>query len=430
MTTIDTNAASTAGASVASRTSKDVGLPFLVGFALANLGFYVAVMTPIAMTLAIRISALDPAGKGASLGAILGVGALFALFANPIFGHLSDRTRSRFGRRKPWLVGGVVVGSACQVIIAYTSDLWVIGAAWCVAQVAYNALLAALFAVVPDQVPEHQRGVVSALSGMSVYIALLIGSAVISFTGTTSNAIFLVPMAVCLLFVLAFVFLFKDRPTHEDAASATGGVVELASSFWVNPVRHPDFGYAWLSRFLVFLGFAVLTSYQVYYLTDHLGVAQADIGRIMFVSALITTAAVVAASFLSGLLSDRAGRRKPFVMMAALAYALGIAIIIFADGLIVFYAGIAVSSIGFGVYLAVDQALVVDILPDRETHAAKNLGVFNIASVVPQSIAPAIAPLLLAVGSATGQNYGLLYTVAAASAFLGAIAIIPVRGAR
>jgi MFS family permease len=183
-------------------------------------------------------------------------------------------------------------------------------------------------------------------------------------------------------------------------------------------------------RFLVFLGFAVLTSYQVYYLTDHLGVAQASIGQTMFVSALITTAAVAAASFLSGLLSDRTGRRKPFVLTAALAYALGIAIIIFADGLMVFYVGIAVSSIGFGVYLAVDQALVVDILPDRETHAAKNLGVFNIASVVPQSIAPAIAPSLLAIGSATGQNYGLLYAVAAASAFLGAIAIVPVRGAR
>ncbi|MGL3608047.1 MFS transporter [Rhizobium sp. G187] len=382
------------------------------------------------MTLAIRIGALDPAGKEASLGAILGVGALFALFANPIFGHLSDRTRSRFGRRKPWLVGGVVIGSVCQVVIAYASDLWIIGIAWCVAQVAYNALLAALFAVVPDQVPEHQRGVVSALSGMSVYIALLIGSAVISLTGTASNAMFLVPAAVCLLAVLAFGFLFKDRPTHEDAASAGGGFVELASSFWVNPLRHPDFGYAWLSRFLVFLGFAVLTSYQVYYLTDHLDIAETEIGRTMFVSALITTAAVVLASLLSGLLSDRAGRRKPFVMMAAVAYALGIAIIIFANGLMVFYAGIAVSSIGFGVYLAVDQALVVDILPDRETHAAKNLGVFNIASVVPQSIAPAIAPSLLAIGSATGQNYSLLYAVAAASAFLGAIAIVPVRGAR
>jgi MFS family permease len=430
MTSFDTNTASTAATIVPKGTSADVGFPFLAGFALANLGFYVAVMTPIAMTLAIRISALDPTGKGASLGAILGVGALFALFANPIFGHLSDRTRSRFGRRKPWLVGGVVVGSACQLIIAFATDLWVIGVAWCLAQIAYNALLAALFAVVPDQVPEHQRGLVSALSGMSVHVALLIGSAVVSLIGTTSNAMFVVPTIVCLVAILVFVGLFKDRPTHEEATPVNGGAVDLASSFWVNPVRYPDFGYTWLSRFLVFLGFAVLTSYQVYYLTDHLDVPEADIGRTMFVSALITTAAVAAASFLSGVLSDRAGRRKPFVMMAALAYALGIAIIIFADGLIMFYAGIAVSSIGFGVYLAVDQALVVDILPDRDTHAAKNLGVFNIASVVPQSIAPAIAPSLLAIGSATGQNYSMLYAVAAASAFLGAVAIIPVRGAR
>jgi MFS family permease len=430
MTSFDTNTATNAAVIGPEGTSEDVGFPFLAGFALANIGFYVAVMTPIAMTLAIRISALDPTGKGASLGAILGVGALFALFSNPIFGHLSDRTRSRFGRRKPWLLGGAVVGSACQLIIAVATDLWVIGIAWCLAQIAYNALLAALFAVVPDQVPEHQRGLVSALSGMSVHVALLIGSAVVSLTGTTSNAMFLIPTVVCLVAILAFVRLFKDRPTHDEAPPVNGGAIELASSFWVNPVRYPDFGYAWLSRFLVFLGFAVLTSYQVYYLTDHLDVPEADIGQTMFISALITTAAVAAASFLSGVLSDRAGRRKPFVMMAALAYALGIATIIFADGLTMFYAGIAVSSIGFGVYLAVDQALVVDILPDRDTHAAKNLGVFNIASVVPQSIAPAIAPALLAIGSATGQNYSMLYAVAAVSAFLGAVAIIPVRGAR
>jgi MFS family permease len=407
---------------------KAVSIPFIVGFALANLGFFIAVMTPIAVTLAIRVSALDPVGKGASLGAILGSGALFALFANPIFGQLSDRTRSRFGRRRPWLIGGVIVGSLAQLVIAYSSSLLVIGIAWCAVQVAYNAMLAALVAVVPDQVPEQQRGMISALAGMSVYVALLIGSAVVSLTGTGSNAMFLVPTAIGLVTIIGFALLLDDRPTDNEPAPAGNLLGELAASFWVNPVKYRDFGYAWLSRFLVFFGFAVLTSYQVYYLTDQLGVAEAGIGQTMFFSILITTCCVVASSIISGYLSDRTGRRKPFVFAAAATYALGIAVIMMAPGLTMFFVGVAISSVGFGVYYAVDQALVVDILPDRETNAAKNLGVLNIANAVPQSIAPAIAPVVLAIGS--GQNYTLLYAVAAVSAFLGALAIMPVRGAR
>ncbi|MGV2184791.1 MFS transporter [Rhizobium rhizogenes] len=410
--------------------TKAVGIPFIAGFALANLGFFIAVMTPIAVTLAIRVSALDPVGKGASLGAILGSGALFALFANPIFGQLSDRTRSRFGRRRPWLIGGVIVGSLAQLVIAYSSSLLMIGIAWCAVQVAYNAMLAALVAVVPDQVPEQQRGMISALAGMSVYVALLIGSAVVSLTGTGRNAMFLVPTAIGLVTIIGFALLLDDRPTDNEPAPRGNLLGELAASFWVNPVKYRDFGYAWLSRFLVFFGFAVLTSYQVYYLTDQLGVAEAGIGQTMFFSILITTCCVVASSIVSGYLSDRTGRRKPFVFAAAATYALGIAVIMMAPDLTMFFVGVAISSLGFGVYYAVDQALVVDILPDRETNAAKNLGVLNIANAVPQSIAPAIAPIVLAIGSGHGQNYSLLYALAAVSAFLGALAIVPVRGAR
>lgn len=407
-----------------------VGLSFIATFALANLGFYTAVMTPVAMTLAVRVNTLHPTGKGASLGIILGLGALFALLANPVFGQLSDRTRSRFGRRKPWLLGGAVIGTLAQIVIAYATSLVTIGVVWCIIQIAYNAMLAALVATVPDQVPERQRGLVSALSGMSVYVALLIGSAILSLTGTTSNAMFLLPAGIGFLAIVVFVAVLKDRPTNHAPVQSTPLLTELLGSFWVNPAKHPDFGYAWLSRFLVFFGFAVLTSYQVYYLMDHLSVPEASIGQTMFLSTLITTAGVVGSSFLAGYLSDLMGRRKIFVLLAAVTYATGILVIVFAEGLTLFYVGIAISSVGFGVYMAVDQALVVDVLPDRETHAAKNLGVLNIANAVPQSIAPAVAPLLLGIGSTGGQNYGLLYAAAALSAFLGALAIAPVRGVR
>jgi MFS family permease len=91
-----------------------------------------------------------------------------------------------------------------------------------------------------------------------------------------------------------------------------------------------------------------------------------------------------------------------------------------------FLVGMAVGGLGFGLYMAVDLALVVDVLPGGD-RAAKDLGVFNIAGALPYSIAPAIAPLVLTIG---GGSYGVLYAVAGCCAILGALAIIGVRRVR
>jgi MFS family permease len=85
----------------------------------------------------------------------------------------------------------------------------------------------------------------------------------------------------------------------------------------------------------------------------------------------------------------------------------------------------AVGGLGFGLYMAVDLALVADVLPDSDT--AKDLGVLNIAGALPFSLAPAIAPAILSISDG---SYGVLYAVAGVSALLGAVAILPVRGVR
>jgi MFS family permease len=341
---------------------------------------------------------------------------------------LSDMTRSRLGRRNPWILGGVLVGTVACVAIAFSESLLVIGICWALAQGGYNAALAAIIAVVPDRVPEHQRGRISALSGMAIYIALLLSSFILS-TLNSGAGIFIIPAAIGLVTVLLFALTYDDRPTKSLIRSQ--GILEgFLGSFWVNPVKEADFGWAWVSRFMVIFGFSVLMTYQVYFLGDMLKVAPAGIGSIMFNSMLITAACVIASSFVSGWLSDRIGRRKVFVIGAATIYAIGIAILIFADTLALYYVSIAVSAVGFGVYFAVDQALVVDVLPDRETDAAKNLGVLNIANTVPQALAPAVAPIFLAIGAGDVGNYPLLYAVASIAAFLGAVSILPVKGVR
>ena len=120
-------------------------------------------------------------------------------------------------------------------------------------------------------------------------------------------------------------------------------------------------------------------------------------------------------------------RRKVFVLVGASIYAVGLWVAAAADGYDAFLVGMALTGVGHGVYFAVDLALVTDVLPDKERHAAKDLGVLNIANALPQSVAPAIAPLILAVG---GGDYSSLFVAAGCIALLGSFAILPLKSVR
>ena len=118
------------------------------------------------------------------------------------------------------------------------------------------------------------------------------------------------------------------------------------------------------------------------------------------------------------------------MLTASIVYGLALFVVAAASNFSGFLVGMAISGLGFGVYLAVDLALVVDVLPDKR-NAAKDLGVFNIAGALPFSVAPAIAPAILVIGSGSGSgSYGVLYAVAGLCAIIGAFAILPVRRVR
>ena len=174
------------------------------------------------------------------------------------------------------------------------------------------------------------------------------------------------------------------------------------------------------------LAYAFLTTYQAYYLLDKLGSAEDDVPRQLFLGTSAMSSVVVVASLLAGGSRTGPGRRKAFVGAASFVFGLAMFVIALASSFNGFVAGMALGGLGFGLYTAVDLALVADVLPDPES-AAKDLGVMNIAGALPSSVAPAVAPAILAVG---GGSYGLLYAVAGACAVLGAGAILRVKGVR
>lgn len=403
-----------------------VGWEFIALYAISYTGGALLFLAPLLVSLALKVNDLvgiDAAPRNLAL--VTGIGSLLSIVANPLFGRLSDRTTARVGMRRPWMVTGVLVGAAGTLLIAVAPSIWVVLVGWCVCQVFFNATLAAQAAVLPDQVPSQQRGLVSGILGLSVPLASVAGTYLVQAFDHSTVLMFAVPCGAGGVAVLLFAWRLPDRRLAA-ADRPPWSLRELAATFYVDPRRNPDFAWAFLSRFLLVMAYAFLVTFQAFFLLSQVGSSEEAVPRHVYLGTVVQSVALVLVAPVAGRLSDRLGRRKVFVMAAAVIYAASLFVIAGSHGLDSYLVGMGIGGVGFGMYMAVDLALVVDVLADPLT-AAKDLGVLNIAGALPFTLAPAVAPALLAVG---GGSYAVLYTVAGALALLGAAAILPVRGVR
>jgi MFS family permease len=403
-----------------------VGHGFIALFTLAYMSANLVFQAPILVTLPLKVNSLVGLKQApGSLALVAGVGAFVAMFGNPFFGRMSDRTSSRLGMRRPWMVIGVVGGTLGVAIVSFAPNIQIVLLGWCVAQLFFNAMLASLAAVLPDQVPVSQRGTVAGVLGICLPIAAVSGTYIVKLFTGQQVATFLVPCATGGFFILLFAVVLKDRHLAKADRPAWSRR-EFASTFYVKPRTSPDFAWAFVSRFMFLMAYALLTTYEAYYLLQKIGSAVADVPQQIFLGTLVQGIVIVAASLIGGHLSDRTRRRKIFVFTAAIVYGLAMFAVAMASNFNGFLVGMAISGLGFGVFAAVDLALVADVLPNPG-HNAKDLGVFNIAGALPFSLAPALAPAILTVGRG---SYGVLYAVAGVCAILSAVTIMGVKGVR
>jgi len=406
--------------------ARRVGWGFVSLYTLAYISTSLMFIAPLLVTLALKVNSLVGIERAPdSLALVAGVGALLAMVGNPFFGKLSDRTSSRLGMRRPWMVIGLAGGSLGIGVVALAPDIAVVLAGWCIAQLFFNALLAAMVAVLADQVPAAQRGLVAGVLGVCVPIASVSGTFLVKLFAGSQLTMFGAPCAIGGFFILLFAVTLKDRRLAR-AGKPEWSLREFACTFYVNPRKNPDFAWAFASRFMFVLAYAFLATYQAYYLLEKIGSAKAEVPQQIFLGTLVQSAVIVAASLIGGNLSDRTGRRKAFVLTASIVYGAAMFVIAVAGDFHGFLVGMAIGGLGFGLYVAVDLALVVDVLPDQD-NAAKDLGVFNMAGALPFSIAPGVAPAILAIG---GGSYGVLYGVAGVCAVAGALTILPVKRVR
>ncbi|MFI6816303.1 MFS transporter [Nonomuraea sp. NPDC050328] len=393
---------------------------WIAALALANLGLFMGYLAPLQVLLPQQVAEVAPQSKEEALAWVAGIGALVAMVGNPIAGALSDRTTSRYGRRRPWMLAGGLLGGAALAFLAFqTSVVW-IAAGWCLAQAALNSLQAAATAAVPDHVPVRQRGEVSGWIGIPQTLGVVLGVVLVTVVVTTTTSGYLLIAAIIPLLVLPFVLTAPDpRLPYKPKFTL--------ASFWISPREHPDFFWAWITRFLMNLGNSVVLLYLLYFLQDAVGYErlfpgeQVADGLLLLI--LIYTAFAVLTTVTAGIVSDRLGRRKTLVTVSGVISALPALALAFWPEWTVVMIGAGVLGVGFGVYMSVDNALVTQVLPAADGRA-KDLGVINIASSGPQVVAPVIAgPIVAGLG-----GYPVLFLTSALLALLGASLVWKIRG--
>jgi MFS family permease len=239
--------------------------------------------------------------------------------------------------------------------------------------------------------------------------------------------LFVVPSILSIGAMLLFAVILPDQRLPERPPRMTAG--EWITTFWLNPLKYPDFALAWWSRFLITLATFMFTTFRLFFLQDELGLTAEDAPAAVTIGVLVYTIALVASGWIAGKISDRTGRRKFLVAGSTLLFGIGTVALAHVDTVSQFYMVEALMGVAYGIYVGVDLALVVDVLPNPDD-SGKDLGVFNMANALPQTVAPVFGAALLAVSSADNQNYTLLLYTAGVAALVGALVVLPIKKVR
>jgi MFS family permease len=395
------------------------------GVVLVNVGINAAFFGPIQVLLGQQAAHFSEGDKEAILALVTGAGAAVSLVANPLFGAFSDRTTSRLGRRVPWVVFGAILGAAALIALAGAPNVAVMTLLWCFVQAGCNGAYAAVTAAIPDRVPVPQRGAVGGLAAMGQTVGILIGAVIAAVVSGNFALGYLVCAAALVAGVALYFFKSDDVPLPAEARPPFK-LAAFLRGFWIPPARYPDFAWAWLTRLLVNIGNHMVTLYLLFFLTDAVHVKETQGIEPAFGVLILTglyAVMVIITSVIGGPLSDRMGKRKPLVIASSVIIAVASLILAFAPTWPGAIAGATVLGIGFGAYLAVDFALITQVLPSA-LDRGKDLGVINIANSLPQVLAPLIAfPFVTMWG-----GYVSLYVAAAVIGVLGAVFVVKIKG--
>lgn len=383
---------------------------------MSGLGIVSAVLLPM------HYKTIEGVNPDALIGIVNAFTAVASLIANLMFGNFSDRSRSRFGRRTPWILFGAVLGGVTLFLTGTTHNAVLLTIFYCACMFGLNCMIAPMVAILSDRVPSGVRGTMSAFYGA--------GATIGSPIGTMLGALFiknLIPgFAVAgVLMFLGGVVSMLIMPKEESAdflPKDEGSLKDVLVSFRP-PAFHGahDFYKAFVGRFCMLVSYQMIAVYQLYIIQNYIGQSVDESAVTVSVVSMIMMVMSLVGSFISGPVSDIIGRRKVPVVVASVLFAIGIAMPwVFPSSMGMYlFAGIA--GLGYAVYSAVDQALLVDVLPNKE-EAGKDLGILNMATTLGQMCGPIVMSALV-----VNLGYNFAFPTSIALAIIGCFFIMAIK---
>ena len=408
---------------------------------LANIGLWLGIYAPIQVLLPQQVASLHdhvskngvPSGADAVLlSVVMGVGAIAGLIANPVVGALSDRTTSRSaggpegrppgrlsGRRHPWTLGCAFVAAAGLGIVAAAPSVAVMAVGWFIAELGLGGMLATLTAALPDRVPVSQRGTLGALIGISQMLGTVLGALLVTVIITRMSAGY----AACAVIVVGLAAAFALRTSDEPLPAQfrpQHAVTESLRRMWLSPRRYPDFAWGWATHFLVNLGNDLGTLYLLYFLADSAHYHDPQTGLLILMA--LYAVGLLAAGSVLGALSDRSGKRKPFIIGSAVTMAAAGVILSASPTWPLALVAAPLLGAGFGTYWAAAPALLTQVLP-AAVDRGKDVGLINMAYNGPLVVAPLAAGVVLGLMN----SYRALFALAAVVTVLAGWTVTRVR---
>ena len=346
-----------------------------------------------------------PGTEGTSLAVIAIAQFAFGVAVQPTVGSISDYTTTRWGRRKPFILGGALFDALFLVGIATANSLLAITAFVMLLSFSTNVARGPFQGYVPDLVPDRQVGLASAMVGLMQVLGNVLGFALAAVANTEGN-VGLAVVAVAAVELGTMLSVVLRVPTGPPARPRNGrSWVSIAAETWGTDILH-ERSYIWLlaSRLFVLMGGAATVNFVYLYLSDAHGLGQAASGEAMLQMLATLVVASLLAIVPASRMSDRVGR-KPVIYVCAALGALGVGLIATAPSILVATIGAAFFGASQGTFLAVDWALMTDIIP--RAASGRYMGLSNVVTQSSTTIAVAIGgPLIDAGNRALGLGVG------------------------
>ena len=390
-----------------SEPTERVSVGFQVVFALANASAFLAVLPVLSILVPAQVARIDASQTAANLAIVLPAGAVGAFFGNPLGGALSDRTTSRFGRRRPWILLGSLATAGGLALLANSYSVIWLAIGWFLVQFFGNILFSAYTAILPDRVPVHQRGTTQAILGLTSPFFMIAGSYYLGQVQDFRSGYY--PIILTLIVLNAFFLWAYREPPLPGGVLPHLRLKDFAVSFWIKPGTHPDYSAAWIAWLLVWTGYGLGTGgFLFLYLQNVVGYESLFTGHavkegISYIQ-ILATGFGLPIMMLAAILSDRTQQRKIFVNGGVALVFVGMVIMtVSSNWTWVAIAG-TMMGVGFTIFYRLGLTMISQILPSSSSRG-KDLGVINIASTVPQIITPGIGAAVLgafAITSPTG----------------------------